>query len=186
MCDLLIVRCSNIFCALRHSWRARCKNIFAQSIHTLSTAEYLPCWRGGGGGGIACIVVFGKFAVPLVVQDAPSTVIDIEGGNSWAWAQHSTLSPKKTRLPALPPPPWALRRPLLLAINISRSYKDMAPDSDTQHPTFAAPPPRTQIESHGDFARTFHLVPMHEWYDACEISSTPAIHMDMSVAVTRS
>ena len=37
MCDLLVVRCSNIFCALHHSWRARCRNIFAQ--------------RGGGGGG---------------------------------------------------------------------------------------------------------------------------------------
>ena len=36
MCDLLAVRCSNIFCALRHSWRARCRNIFAQ-------------WGGGGG-----------------------------------------------------------------------------------------------------------------------------------------
>ena len=24
MCDLLVVRCSNIFCALHHSWRARC------------------------------------------------------------------------------------------------------------------------------------------------------------------
>ena len=30
MCDLLVVRCSNIFCALHHSWRA----------------------RGGGGGGM--------------------------------------------------------------------------------------------------------------------------------------
>ena len=49
MCDLLVVRCSNIFCALRHSWRARCRNIFAQSIRTLSTAEYL-----GGGGGERC------------------------------------------------------------------------------------------------------------------------------------
>ena len=36
MYDLLVLRCSNIFCALRHSWRARCRNIFAQ--------------RGGGHG----------------------------------------------------------------------------------------------------------------------------------------
>ena len=44
MCDLLVVRCSNIFFALRHSWRARCRNIFAQSIRTVSSL-------GGGGGG---------------------------------------------------------------------------------------------------------------------------------------
>ena len=29
MCDLPVVRCSNICCALRHSWRARWRNIFA-------------------------------------------------------------------------------------------------------------------------------------------------------------
>ena len=45
MCDLLVVRCSNIFCALHHSWRGRCRNIFPQSIRTLPTAEYLPCWH---------------------------------------------------------------------------------------------------------------------------------------------
>ena len=48
MCGLLVVRCSNIFCALRHSWRARCRNIFAQSIRTLSTA---------GGGGILGVIL---------------------------------------------------------------------------------------------------------------------------------
>ena len=45
MRDLPVVRCSNIYCALRHLWRARCRKIVAQSIRTLSTAEYLPCWR---------------------------------------------------------------------------------------------------------------------------------------------
>ena len=35
-----MVRCGNIFYALHHLWRARCSNIFAQSIRTL---------EGGGG-----------------------------------------------------------------------------------------------------------------------------------------
>ena len=39
-------RCSNIFCALHHSWRARCRNIFAQSIRTLSTRSI---FLAGGG-----------------------------------------------------------------------------------------------------------------------------------------
>ena len=45
MCDLPVVRCSNIFCALRHLWQVRCRNTFAQSIGTLS--------GGGGGRGIS-------------------------------------------------------------------------------------------------------------------------------------
>ena len=49
MCDLAVVHCSNIFRALRHLWQARCRNIFAQSIRTLSTAEYRSIFLAGGG-----------------------------------------------------------------------------------------------------------------------------------------
>jgi hypothetical protein len=45
MCDLLVVRCSNIFCALRHSWRARCRNIFAQSIRLWGGRGSPACGR---------------------------------------------------------------------------------------------------------------------------------------------
>ena len=59
MCDLVVVRCSIIFCALRHSWRARCTNIFAQSIRTLSTAE--------GGGVEFFLAVWGHFSNPYFI-----------------------------------------------------------------------------------------------------------------------
>ena len=60
-CDLLVVPCRNMFWSLRHSWRARCKNIFAQSTRMLSLegpsreglllATRPPQCRPRGGGG---------------------------------------------------------------------------------------------------------------------------------------